>query len=130
MFVLLGFIDKSLHQSHQFLLCDVFTAEAFLEGHAALVQSAGPNEAGDVHNTAWSTCKRIQNMTFPFNSCSYKKCFDISAYVQPELSYDQFYSRTSSFNEWQEVCQHISGGKEVSLEGFLCLDRKWGCVCH
>lgn len=50
-------------------------------------------------------------------------------HAQPVLSSDQFYSCTSSFNEWQEVRQHISGGKKVSLQGFLGLDRKWGCVC-
>lgn len=37
---------------------------------------------------------------------------------------------TSSFDEWQEVSQHVSGGKEVGLEGHFRLDCKRSRVCH
>lgn len=37
---------------------------------------------------------------------------------------------TSCFDDWQEVSQHVSGGKEVCLESHLCLDSKGSRVCH
>lgn len=47
---LLGLGDELLHQSRQLLLGDVLAAEALLQGGVAVVQSAGADEAGDVHH--------------------------------------------------------------------------------
>lgn len=51
MFAFLGLIDKSLHQFHQLLLCDVLVAETLLEVQVALLQTTDAVHAGDVHHT-------------------------------------------------------------------------------
>ncbi|PWA18542.1 hypothetical protein CCH79_00017216 [Gambusia affinis] len=50
-FALFGRVNESLHQYRQLVLCDVVATETLLEFWTALVQSAGANKAGNVHNT-------------------------------------------------------------------------------